>query len=79
MTRAEKIRKLGNAVREYRGLCRTVPVPGQKTDWVRPPNPSALPRVELWLERLNLPVMESVHQIRSMKSWQEFNDWIRNL
>lgn len=76
--RNEKISKLANAVRELRGLYR----PGSqftKHKWVRTPKPDCLARVAVWLERLNLPVDETLHQIRSFKSYKEFNAWIRTL
>jgi len=77
MSRNEKIRKLANAVKDFRGMCHGTPEKHGK--WVRPPQPTQMARVVVWLERLNLPVQETLHLIRSMKTWQEFNDWTKTL
>lgn len=79
MTRNEKIRKLANAVKDFRGLYLPPMRRHDKPQCIRPKQDGAMSRVCLWLERLNLPVDETLHQIRSFKSYQEFNEWLRTL
>lgn len=79
MTRNEKISKLANAVRDLRGLYRPASGTCVKAVWVYTPKLGEIGRVKLWLARLKLPVEETLHQIRSFKSYQEFNEWVRTL
>lgn len=74
MTRSEKIQKLGNAIREYRGLY--VSTSGQ---WIHPPKREAATRIVVWLERLRLPVEQSLNEIDNFHSLPEYQNWIKNL
>lgn len=78
MTRDEKIRKLANAVRDFRGkyVLKSDGTPGK---WVRPPQHMEVTRVVTWIKALGLPEEPTLHHIRSMKSWQEFNEWVKTL
>lgn len=53
MTRTERIRKLANAIKDYRGSYNK-----NTGAWIRPPDHMALARVTCWLKRLdrNIPV-----------------------
>lgn len=77
MNRAQKIHKLSNAIREFRGLGKSQD--GKITEWTFPPRPSALPRVKAWLLRLRLDVPESLEKIASFKTIVEFRAWIEKL
>jgi hypothetical protein len=80
MSRNEKIQKLSNAIKECRGLYRFQITAGEKEiKWVRPPKPNAIPRVVLWLERLNLPVNETLDRIQGFASYNEFDAWMKTL
>ncbi len=72
MTRNEKIKKLGNAIRELRGA-------KYEDKWIRSPKPSAAPRVLAWLKKLGLDTPESHAKIQQLKTIEQFNEWIGNL
>lgn len=75
MTRAEKLRKLGNAVREYRGVY--LPHTGK---WVRPPNQGKAKNILYWLDRLGVPEADrgwALKDIQEFKSYDEFRAWMR--
>jgi len=74
MTRPEKIRKLANAVREYRGLYKA-----DTKVWIHPPRPSKLGAVIICLHRLKVDVATNVERIDGFKTLGEFNQWIREL
>jgi len=74
MTRADKIRKLANAIKDYRGLYRE-----SNGVWIYPPKHSALARVELWIGRLNLPVKATVEAINNFHNVREYHAWIQAL
>lgn len=72
MTRTEKQRKLANAIREYRGIYHA-----QSKKWIHGPKPLVLPRVEHWLNELDLNVSGSLHAINSFPSIDAFHQWMR--
>lgn len=74
MTRNEKLRKLGNAVREYRGAY----IPDSKK-WVTPPKRQALERVKRWLAELKLDVEANVRFIDECQRWDDFRAWISKI
>jgi hypothetical protein len=74
MSRAEKIKKLGNAIREYRGQFHP-----RSEKWIYTPKPAALERVKAWVSRLGLDVQESVQRVNGFKSFAEFHNWISSL
>jgi hypothetical protein len=82
MNKNEKLRKLGNAVREYRGVTRTPVREGVKTDWVIPPKPEKAKRIRELLALLRFDGEEqdnAMKQIDAFKTFDEFNDWIRKI
>lgn len=74
MTRQQKIAKLGNAIKDYRGAY--VPTSGK---WVRAPDHRALDRVKCWLQRLQLNVTDSLKQIDEFHSFGEYDKWMGGL
>jgi len=74
MSRAEKLSKLRNAIRSYRGLKSTT-----SGKWQRPPNPGAKLAIKKWLVALEMPVEETLNKIDSFKLVSEFNSWISSL
>lgn len=73
MTRNDRLHKLGNAIREYRGA------KGVHGKWIRPPNPGAQARVERWLAELGLDVTTHMAAIDGFKTREEFDAWMRSL
>lgn len=74
MTRTEKIRKLANAVKDYRGSYSE-----RDGHWIRPPQINAIARVRTWLKRLRLPDQESIEKINRFRSLAEFHEWLKEL
>lgn len=72
MNRNEKIKKLANAVREFRGSY--VPSTGQ---WIRTPKPDKKERVIFWLQQLHREdVPKDFALICNFRSYDDFNAWI---
>lgn len=71
MTRSQKISKLANAVRAYRGMYHW-----NSKLWIHPPQMTARNRVVKWCERLGLDVSESLNKIDAFKDLPEFWDWL---
>lgn len=74
MSRAEKIQKLGNAIRSYRGLKSL-----STGKWSVPPKTGARLGVAKWLAALGLDVPSSMEKIDGFKTVSEFNSWISSL
>ena len=74
MNRAEKIRKLVNAVKDYRGSYR--PNTGK---WIRGPMPSALPRVRHWLQELDQDIPTELARIDAFELIDDMNQWLKSL
>lgn len=74
MNRAERIHKLANAIRRYRGAKATT---ADDCKWRTPPNAKAKDDIYRWLARLQLPIVESMARIDSFKTVAEFNAWLR--
>lgn len=75
MSRAEKIRKLANAIREYRGLNRG----GQ---WIQHPRPHKAHSIVKWLDALGHHpelIRAEMELIQAFKTLEEFNVWMREL
>lgn len=72
MTRLQKINKLSNAIKVYRGAYH--PETGK---WIRPPQHLRQDRVRAWLEQLGLNVRESMDRIDEFRNMGEFEKWIR--
>ncbi len=74
MTRPQKIQKLANVVKEYRGSC------DERTGkWMRPPRPHAAQRILVWLERLKLPPEPTMERINGFAHVSEFRAWIQSV
>ena len=74
MSRDERINKLANAVREYRGV-----TDARTGAWVQTPKPKAELRVARWLEELGIDADEGISMIRSFKTFTEFRSWLKSL
>lgn len=74
MTRTEKQHKLGNAIREYRGLYHQ-----RSKAWIHAPKVHAVARVKRWLVELNLDVAGSMKAIDTFASLDEFKKWMSDL
>ena len=75
MSRAEKIQKLGNAIRAFRG-CR------RGEQWVTSPKPDAANRVVKYLAALGMNVEEqksAFSQIINFQTFPELDAWIVKL
>ena len=77
MTRSQKISKLANAIRAYRGMFH--PLTGGKKQWVRHPQQSARDRITVWLERLKLNVQEGLVAIDGFASFEEMRTWLNKI
>jgi hypothetical protein len=67
MTTEEKIRKLNNAVTEWRGKFHPV-----SKAWIVRPKPAAKGRVEKWLVELGRDPSADLPRIESFRTFQEF-------
>lgn len=74
MTRAKKIAKLANAIRDYRGAYNAATLV-----WRIRPIPSAAPRVERWLKELGMDVAATMPAIDGFKTKGEFSAWLAKL
>lgn len=74
MTKTIKLRKLANAIREYRGA----KTPDQKF-WVHLPKPAAIGRVRVCLDRLNACTSENFELIDGFQKESEFLEWLKKL
>lgn len=74
MTRSERIQKLTNAVKEYRGRYDL-----KSGKWIYPPNPAARTRCIRWLESLRLDVPSNMEAIEGFKLIQDFDQWLKSL
>lgn len=79
MTRTEKVMKLGNAIRDYRGAHINNSDPHADKVWIYPPKPMEKPRVIRAIQRLNLNVPETLMLIDGFKKLSEFRQWIQSL
>lgn len=74
MTRNIKIKKLANAIRDYRGAYNATTLV-----WRVRPIPAAKVRVEKWLGELGLNVAATMPAIDGFKTKEEFNAWLVKL
>jgi hypothetical protein len=79
MTRTERIRKLGNAIRAYRGVTNRVFSAGEHVSWQIAPDRRALMRVHKWLLALNLDFDTNIKIINGFKTFGEFDEWLNKL
>lgn len=71
MTRPERIQKLANAIKEFRGA-----YDSRTGKWIRTPKPHAITRVYKWLDALGLPASD-IEKIQGFKTLDEFHVYIR--
>jgi hypothetical protein len=74
MSRNQKISKLGHAIRDYRGRYHA-----DSGKWIEAPQPRAMDRIIVWLDRLNLPLQESIAAIDGFKSFPAYRAWLQKL
>jgi hypothetical protein len=71
MTRSEKVNKLGNAIRRFRGLFDSS---GKK--WIHPPDKNEIPRVVRWLVSLKVnnprALLKEICEFKSVEEFQKF-------
>lgn len=75
MSRYDKLKKLGNAIREYRGSYHA-----RSGKWIQPPRPEAVARVLRWLAELKIeePIV-ALAEIQQFKTFDEMRAWLRNI
>ena len=78
MSRADKIKKLANAIREFHGLTATPPG-AIRVKWICTPKPAAGIRVVKWLTALGLNAQAEFVRINSFTKVSEFHDWLKQL
>lgn len=75
MSNGQKLTKLGNAIREYRGVYSM-----RNGAWKRQPNPKAAGRILKWLELLGVPEpILALADIQEFKSFDEMHSWMKRL
>ena len=77
MTRSEKLNKLGNAVKAYRGSYD----PASKR-WIFPPNPAKRKNIVAWLTRLgrnHAQIESDALKIDGFKNRTEFYQWLASV
>lgn len=74
MSRADKLHKLANAIRDYRGAFHA-----DTGVWIRGPKYAAASRVIRWLESLGINTNEGLKAIRDFRTLDEFRAWFRKL
>lgn len=77
MNRANRIRKLTHAIKDYRGSY----VPGSNPRrWIRTPQPDARKRVLKWLEALGVAdPLEALRTIDGFESLTQMQAWLSSL
>ena len=83
MTKEEKLKKLANAIKDYKGSKNwspNSPFPFDETPWNRAPQPLAIGRVLNGLARLKVKnVEEAVNRIEKFTSIEELHNFLRSL
>lgn len=74
MNRNQKIAKLANAIRDYRGM-----INNKTGKWIHPPKPVEMLRVQRWLTALGLDVIAGIHLVDNFQSFDQFNKWLNTL
>jgi hypothetical protein len=75
MTRNEKLKKLGNAIREYRGVYYS-----HTGKWKRPAKPEKEGNILIWLERLGIQEpMPMIADIQEFKNFDQMREWLSRL
>lgn len=78
MSRNQKITKLANAIRRYRGVSQPLE-PGKPVQWITSPKIADRADVVRWLIELGLPVTASLETINGFTLVDQFDNWIRNV
>lgn len=75
MNRNQKLAKLVNAVREWRGVWDS-----SKKKWKIPANERAVYRVDRWLRELKVEDPDGcIALIQDFNEWAQFNEWVQRL
>lgn len=74
MTTEEKIRKLSNAVTDWRGKFHPV-----SKAWIVRPKPGAIGRVAKWLAKLGREPRTDIPRIQAFQKFEEFHDYLREV
>lgn len=74
MTRTQKIHKLANAIRAYRGVICT-----STKKWKEAPDKGKLKSVQQYAGELSLNVEYATKLVDGFKTFDEFNAWLREL
>jgi hypothetical protein len=74
MSRNERIKKLANAIREYRGRWHP-----QRKKWVETPNPARRAGVIRWAGELGLSQEMVLLNADGFQTMDEFDRWIRDI
>jgi hypothetical protein len=70
MSKNEKICKLFNAVKQWRGVKN-----GKTGKWIKMPVTKAKARVERWMGELRIP-LSKIEELASMKTYGDFKVWL---
>ena len=76
MTRTQRIEKLSNAIRAYRGVIHKI---GKETKYKTAPDKYKIKAIERYAGELLLDIRATVAIIDSFKTSDEFNTWIRTI
>lgn len=74
MTRAEKIHKLSNAIRDYRGAFHA-----DSGIWIRTPKIAAAARVQQWMGNLGIFTSENWRAVCEFRNVNEFREWLKGI
>lgn len=72
MTKEQKLKKLGNAVRAYRGSTN-----GVGGSWIRLPEIEKSAAVKKWCSELGIE--NGLDKVNSFKAYSEFYNWLRSI
>lgn len=76
MSRTDKLTKLGNAVRAYRGTGDNTP---RGMCWRNPPQHNKQPSVLKWLDALGINLDEGMEAVHGFKTLNDFDAWLKSL
>jgi hypothetical protein len=77
VTRNERINKLGNAIKRYRGRC--IMRDGEIQKWVTAPQSKSAKDVRRWAAILKLDPDATIRTVDGFKSFDEMRAWIRGV
>jgi len=80
MSRADRIRKLSNAIKAYRGVNRMPPIGGVGPVWEHSPQPARRDDIVRHLTALGIsPIESALKTIDGFKAVDDFRAWINQL